>query len=1699
MFTRYATAENADIIDIKGSHRGRIYTASLDKMSEYQDFRTDDDYLYVRIRAISSRVNQNYDGWPTVELAGSPEILSRHHSADGFTVESAAGNPEFGFATFLHKPIFVDHNNGDPKKTRGIIVDAKFHVLGKEEARLDPYWSSRDVDPRHLPASEIELLLEIDAKSYPKFANAIKMGHLDGFSMGCNVQRSICSHCGNVATSSGEFCVPGDTYISMADGTFKFIKDVVEGDKVITHNGIGTVDHLYRRHYRGPIYNVDRLGSTYTLTLTPNHEILTYDANGEFIWKRADRVSSADLIISHTLQDIRHEILDVTTLNPEHLVKEGDRVVYKSIYQFTGINRPQGERHGRAKVSSEQVADIIRLRQEGRTYAQLSDKFGISKSQVSRIANQQQWINAEIEPVMASQVAKNTLPCEISNDNLDLMTVAGYYLAEGSLENPLTSGLYGDVVWTFHNKETHYMGRLKKALRSLGAGNVREYSEGNRTTMKVANTPLATLLGVLCGRGSRTKSIHPFIALAPHHAQQAFFDCWNDGDGATNGSNARTASDVLAHQMSAMGSRLYGYLPEISKRANIGGPTNRDKMTTINLVSTGPRKILRHQIISPGVYASSIKDIRVTDYDGLVYNFSVDDQHSYVANGITVHNCSHINMKGIEHDFKTSSGERVRRRSYENVEGVQFFEISGVFVPADETALTKSIIASQKESVFYDDQGERVPDPLRGDDEDNTEGLFEGPLYQNENTLPPRILSDEGFEHIPYRVDPGFNGERTRDKDGELPIAPMSPPVDRNGLPVGSLPPVRSRPPGGIYNQEEHGGPAVIPNQAVMNDPRWSHNIHTAENELPQSMKVHAPDSIDTLREEHICPICGAQMDGDTCDVCFPPGTLIRTAKGLQPIETIEVGDLVLSADGVLRPVAEVMVRQYTGNLKQIDTPSLLEPILATPNHPFAVLVGEHGPQKTDPCKQSRCTRFAKWEDNHRFEWQHAGCLTTDHYVVSNHLDNVIVDIDSIEIPEQYRGTTARKGSTNFALDPNFLWAIGQYLAEGSSGDRSINFASHRKETAYQSRLIKYFESQGFGTKLVHREDKSNSAWVNVYSSTLAEWLPDWLGKGCDTKYIPAELMNLPIEKLAHVYEGYLSGDGCKNWNNAKTTSPILALQIAEIGRRLGARPSIQTEHIINKRTAYTVNNVYLEPSKRRFTQKNVKNTWVVNNHLLYKITSVKDVPYSGPVYNLSVIGHPSYTVQNLLVHNCGYVQPPKQFDNPDLNKAKQIHKQMKEIEEAQSLPQNTPNDPNSQPESMPNKSQTTASVNNRMNWAPLVSEKTAAKINKVEKPVLQPNTGVTNQPSNQVILSDQMTPVTSAMLTAKRLMATVQRNNQGENMSNIKVADGGPKPPEGTAADKRVNVVEVGGVMDASNEAASAANTKQVDLMDIGGTGDENVEPDSVEELPTADPKSGDAGYNTDITTDNSGPTKTFGDSDGNERAFTDPVTRIPFPSSEEGVKAAHTYYAMVKQAQDTYAQLRQAYDNSTLEKNEQQGDDPASTDKHVKGVEPSDPVGKAQERINPATPATTTKNNSGPTVTWSGTGGNGVLRQQDPVTPQLPESGQVPVPDFGSHTGSVRISSLKLAELEVELGLTDKDQKYNRIAALDKEDESIVLAQIETLSKVRTAGLSKLAQSRTAGATKVPRFARIASETAPAAPVVGDFELDSALFFGK
>ena len=454
------------------------------------------------------------------------------------------------------------------------------------------------------------------------------------------------------------------------------------------------------------------------------------------------------------------------------------------------------------------------------------------------------------------------------------------------------------------------------------------------------------------------------------------------------------------------------------------------------------------------------------------------------------------------------------------------------------------------------------------------------------------------------------------------------------------------------------------------------------------------------------CYLPSSEYQDDRCPYCFAEGTLIRSENGLVPIETIKIGDKVLSSDGKYHTVTQVFKTPFTGKLKSITTTTTSAPILTTADHPFLKMQSDHK-LKNGCGPNSNCKEYIKRGDGetdtldiqhlpsgkwharvqvrnhkrkvlgsfttkeeainaineyksihsrpaHRMEWIDAKFIDKNDWLTCKWNLN-IQDLNKIKIPEMFIKNTKlgsqRLGAVEFNVDEEFLWVIGLYIAEGSSGKRSISFALHKNETIYQDKLINFFKKYGFNPKL-YPSKISNGACVEVHSTSLAKWFPYLCGSGCNNKKIPEEFMNLPHNKTAAIIQGIWDGDGSKRENEVVQTSEILCLQMAEILHRIGKQPLISfynskhlTENGNKRKKCYRIN--WEEDTLNR---QNRRGRWKFYEQLLTKVKKVEEVDYSGYVYNLEVAGDHTYVVQNILVHNCmgtKFVVGYQQYFNP--------------------------------------------------------------------------------------------------------------------------------------------------------------------------------------------------------------------------------------------------------------------------------------------------------------------------------------------------------------------------------------------------------------------------------------------------------------------
>ena len=372
--------------------------------------------------------------------------------------------------------------------------------------------------------------------------------------------------------------------------------------------------------------------------------------------------------------------------------------------------------------------------------------------------------------------------------------------------------------------------------------------------------------------------------------------------------------------------------------------------------------------------------------------------------------------------------------------------------------------------------------------------------------------------------------------------------------------------------------------------------------------------------------------------MCFVPGTLVRTEFGYRPIEDVVVGDRVLTHTGRFQPVTAVMVRDYDAPLVRLRTPNGV--LRVTPEHPFL---------------RSLTAREVTAERQHRSYRAGAGAGRTERvrrgpveeWSLAAQLDPGDVlrvgtpvqvrDLTSVSIPTEQRVHAPRpvygksvatqtpyRGDSMFELTPEFLWALGLFIAEGSTSPSGAIWTLHFDETEYAERLRALFTGLNYPVRYQEYPERRMRN-VIVGSRMLARWLADQCGKGSHNKHVPDALTLLPVEKMSHLVQGVMDGDG--SGDILGQTSSRLAQEMAEFARRKNLHPTLSVSTPENKRTIYTLSEVQYAHARRG------EKRGYFGNDVRVLGTELED--YTGPVYNLSVAEDESYVVEGLVTHNC--------------------------------------------------------------------------------------------------------------------------------------------------------------------------------------------------------------------------------------------------------------------------------------------------------------------------------------------------------------------------------------------------------------------------------------------------------------------------------
>jgi hypothetical protein len=402
-----------------------------------------------------------------------------------------------------------------------------------------------------------------------------------------------------------------------------------------------------------------------------------------------------------------------------------------------------------------------------------------------------------------------------------------------------------------------------------------------------------------------------------------------------------------------------------------------------------------------------------------------------------------------------------------------------------------------------------------------------------------------------------------------------------------------------------------------------------------------------------------ASYDQGMNGTCFPPGTHVRMADGSErKIEDVRLLDTVVTAEGNVGRVMQLMVRDYTGPLVQLKVWGHSH-LFMTPEHP---VLSERGYVKEDsrdpawlfpdepPVPKSR--GYVKAKDLSFDDW-----VAMPKYV-ANRRDRIAV-VDHVGAQRRasgrdrtvtYAGVRGRPGlhvtvkalPEFIALTPEFGWLVGVFLAEGSTEFGKVIWTFNINELdTLVARTVAVLRSFGLDPAIATNQDR-HVAVVKLYGSLWARLFESLGSAGSGNKRLHPELCGGPREFLEQVFAGWMDGDGSARARGVRgvSISQELALGMYDIAQAVGMLPSILQAKPVSNRYAL-VRQPRWEVSA--FSGEESYRARQDDKHVWRKIRGIELRYYEGPVYNIGVEGDNSYVAEGIGVHNC-WVHSAKQL-----------------------------------------------------------------------------------------------------------------------------------------------------------------------------------------------------------------------------------------------------------------------------------------------------------------------------------------------------------------------------------------------------------------------------------------------------------------------
>lgn len=389
---------------------------------------------------------------------------------------------------------------------------------------------------------------------------------------------------------------------------------------------------------------------------------------------------------------------------------------------------------------------------------------------------------------------------------------------------------------------------------------------------------------------------------------------------------------------------------------------------------------------------------------------------------------------------------------------------------------------------------------------------------------------------------------------------------------------------------------------------------------------------------------------------CHPAGTRVRLGVGRNvPIESIRRGDLVLTHSGSLRPVTDLVRRDYSGDLYSIKVAGSTIPVRSTENHPFFV-----ASRPAERWKWHYKPRALNGKDVKRPErlprsWVRAADLRKGDYLLEPLPPEPERPVDG-DVVWQFTPLASGRpasGAHEVRATPELFRLMGYFAAEGDVTGGAVRLTFSEDEREYYEDVRDLFR-RVFGRPASISPDNGRSVKVSCSSVIASRFFLDTIGTGSHFKRVPEWALRASESLISEFLAGYIRGDGCKDPSGFtyNSVSGDLAEGVRLMMLRVGVVAALYKlkERTVRlpqgcdyRRSAHWQGDVNAEHAKLLGDLIGIphegsgpSHSFIYDGYVYKPVRSItRDRVEDFPVYNFEVEQDESYVAENVASHNC--------------------------------------------------------------------------------------------------------------------------------------------------------------------------------------------------------------------------------------------------------------------------------------------------------------------------------------------------------------------------------------------------------------------------------------------------------------------------------